>query len=65
MILICPGCGKTTFLDILTGRRKTGNIKVCILCADSRWSHTSPHPSFHRDRFMSMAFQLSRSKTGT
>ena len=22
------GCGKTTFLDILTGRRKTGTTKV-------------------------------------
>ena len=28
IIYYCPGCGKTTFLDVLTGRRKTGNTLV-------------------------------------
>ena len=26
----CVGCGKTTLLDILTGRRGTGRIQVCL-----------------------------------
>ena len=25
------GCGKTTFLDLLTGRRKTGSFSVSII----------------------------------
>ena len=27
--LLLLGCGKTTLLDILTGRRKKGTISVC------------------------------------
>ena len=27
MFMICPGCGKTTLLDLLAGRRNTGNYK--------------------------------------
>ncbi len=32
-IILCLklGCGKTTFLDLLTGRRTTGNIEVLLL----------------------------------
>ena len=32
------GCGKTTLLDILTGRRTTGQIEVCLCVYLYMWS---------------------------